>query len=109
MTLKILLADDHVVVRQGLASILAASGFDVVAQASDGAEALELAHKIEPAVAVLDLGMPRLNGVETTRRLRAELPRVRVLVLTAHDEAELVLPVVKAVAHGFLRKDCGAE
>jgi DNA-binding NarL/FixJ family response regulator len=97
------------VVRQGLASILAAGGCEVIAQAGDGAEALALAHRQAPAVAVLDLSMPRLNGLETVRRFRAELPRVRLLVLTAHDEEELVLPVVRAGAHGFLRKDCGAE
>ena len=107
--LPVLHADDHVVVRQGLASILAAGGCEVIAQAGDGAEALELAPRLEPAVAVLDLAMPRLNGIEATRRFRSELPRVRVLVLTAHDEQELVLPIVRAGAHGFLRKDCGAE
>jgi DNA-binding NarL/FixJ family response regulator len=106
--IRVLLADDHTVVRQGLAGILAAGGCEVVAQASDGAEAVELALRLNPAVVVLDLAMPRLNGLEATRRIRAALPRARVLVLTAQDEVEFVVPLVRAGAHGFLRKDCAA-
>ena len=106
--IRVLLADDHVVVRQGLAGVLTAGGCEVVGEAGDGLQALELARKLSPAVAILDLAMPRLNGLEAARRIREELPRVRILVLTAHDEEEFVLPLVRAGAHGFLRKDCAA-
>jgi DNA-binding NarL/FixJ family response regulator len=106
--IRVLLADDHTVVRQGLAGILAAGGCEVVAEAADGAEAVALATRLAPAVVVLDLAMPRLNGLEATRRIRAAAPRTRVLVLTAQEEDEFVVPLVRAGAHGFLRKECAA-
>ncbi len=108
--IRVLVADDHTIVRQGLVSLLNESGeCEVVAEAADGAEAVEKAHATHPEVAVLDLSMPRLSGLEVVRRLHDELPSVRLLVLTAHEEEEYVLPLVRAGAGGYLLKDSAAS
>ena len=107
--IRVLVADDHTIVRQGVVSLLEASGdCQVVAQASDGIEALEQAQAVRPDVAVLDIGMPRLSGLEVVRRLRQEVPHTRVLVLTMHEEEEYVVHLVKAGASGYLVKDSAA-
>jgi DNA-binding NarL/FixJ family response regulator len=107
--IRVLLADDHTVVRQGLVGLLEASGeCEVVAQAADGLQAVAEARRTHPQVAVLDLGMPGVNGLEAVRRIHAELPAVHILVLTVHDEQEYVLPVVRAGAAGYLVKDSAA-
>lgn len=106
MTIRVLVADDHTIVREGLVSLLAESGeCEVVAQASDGLEAVERARETEPDVAVVDLGMPRLSGLEVVRRIHHDLPRTRVLVLTMHEEEEYVVQAVQAGASGYLVKD----
>jgi DNA-binding NarL/FixJ family response regulator len=103
---RVLVADDHTLVRRGLVSLLAESGeCEVVAEAADGLEAVEKARATHPDVAILDLAMPRLSGLEAVRRIREELPQTRVLVLTAHEEEEYVLPLVRAGASGYLVKD----
>ena len=107
--IRVLVADDHTIVRQGVVSLLEASGdCTVVAEASDGVEAVERAVATSPDVAVLDIGMPRLSGLEAVRRIRQEAPRVRVLVLTMHEEEEYVVHLVKAGASGYLVKDSAA-
>jgi two-component system response regulator NreC len=108
--LRILLADDHTILRQGLVSILKAAGeFEVVAEAADGSEALAKALETRPDVVVLDLTMPRLNGLEAARRIHKALPRARILVLTMHDDEEYVLKTVRAGASGYLVKDGAAS
>lgn len=103
---RTLVADDHRIVRESLVSVLEASGLcQVVAQAADGIEAVELALRLRPDVAIVDISMPRLSGIEVVRRLRAELPTTRTLVLTMHEEEEYVLHVVRAGASGYLLKD----
>jgi DNA-binding NarL/FixJ family response regulator len=107
--IRVLVADDHTVVRQGLVGLLQADGgCEVVAQAADGLQAVAEARRTRPQVAVLDLTMPGLNGLEAVRRIHAELPAIRILVLTVHDEQEYVLPVVRAGAAGYLVKDSAA-
>ncbi len=107
--IRVLVADDHTIVRQGLVSLLATSGeCEVVAEAADGLEAVAKALAARPDVVVLDLGMPRLSGIEAVRRIHAQLPQARILVLTVHDEEEYVLPVVRAGAAGYLVKDSAA-
>ena len=104
--IRTLVADDHRIVRESLVSVLEASGTcQVVAQAGDGIEAVELALRLQPDVAIIDISMPRLSGIEVVRRLRAELPATRTLVLTMHEEEEYVLHVVRAGASGYLLKD----
>lgn len=108
--MRVLIADDHTMVRESLVSVLQAAGdVQVVAQAADGIEALELALQTRPDVVVADLSMPRLNGLEVVRRLREALPQTRVLVLTMHGEDEYVLQAVRAGASGYLVKDSAAS
>ena len=103
--IRLLLADDHTVLRESMATALRASGdCVVVAEAGDGVTAIEQALATRPDVAIVDISMPRLNGIEVVRRLTAELPKTRVLVLTMHEEDEYVLHVVRAGAAGYLLK-----
>jgi two-component system response regulator NreC len=104
MPITILLADDHVMVRQGLRALLEQAGMTVVGEASDGQKALEIAHKQMPDVAVLDIGMPHLNGLETARRLREALPQTKAILLTMHTEAPYVLEAMQAGAVGYVLK-----
>ena len=102
---RILIADDHDVVRAGLRTILQSQAcWEVVAEASDGKEAVELALATRPDVAVLDFGLPTLNGVEATRQIRSKLSRVEILIFTMHDTDALVRDVLEAGARGFLLK-----
>ena len=104
--IRILIADDHTLVRESLVNVLDTCGeCKVVAQASDGLAAVEQALKVRPDVAIVDISMPGLNGVEVVRRLKAELPATRSLVLTMHEDEEYVLHVVRAGASGYLLKD----
>lgn len=104
--LRVLIADDHTLVRESLVSVLESSGVcQVVAQAANGTEALALAAQSDPDVAIIDISMPSLGGLEVVRRLQVEAPRTRVLVLTMHEDQEYLLHAVRAGATGFLLKD----
>ena len=108
--IRVLVADDHNLVRTGIVRILVESGIcEVVAEASDGREAVDRAMETRPHVVVLDITMPRLNGIECVRRIREALPATRVLALTVHDDEEYVLHMVKAGAAGYLVKDSAAR
>lgn len=105
-SLRILIADDHSVVRAGLRALLdSRPGWEVCAEASDGREAVEKATKLQPDVAVLDIGMPLLNGVEATRRIHTASPNTEILILTMHESDDLVQQVVQAGARGYILKD----
>lgn len=104
--IRILIADDHAVVRTGLRTLLESrTGWEVCAEAADGRDAVEKAVKHKPDVAVLDIGMPLLNGVEATRRIHKSLPGTEVLILTMHESDDLVQQVVEAGARGYILKD----
>ena len=104
--LRILIADDHAVVRAGLRTLLESRpGWEVCAESGDGRDALDKATKLKPDVAVLDIGMPLLNGVEATRRIRAASPKTEILILTMHQSDDLVHQVVDAGARGYILKD----
>ena len=106
MTIRVLIADDHAVVRQGLRTFLELQDeIEVVGEAADGIEALELVQRTKPDVALLDLVMPRLGGLEAIRRIREVAPATRVLVLTSFADDDTVLPAVRAGAAGYLLKD----
>jgi DNA-binding NarL/FixJ family response regulator len=103
--LRILLADDHDIVRRGLKDLLEQHvGWQVCAEASNGREATELALQHRPHVAVIDLSMPELNGLEATRRIRQNLPDTEVLIFTMHESEELIREVLGAGARGYLLK-----
>src|ERR687894_712579 len=101
--LRILLADDHEIVRRGLKELLEEhTGWTVCAEAANGREAVELAVQSRPQVAVLDLSMPELNGLEAARRIRSAAPETEVLIFTMHESEELVRNVLVAGARGYL-------
>lgn len=108
--LRVVLADDQTVVREGLVTLLGLlPGVDVVGAAADGIEALALVARERPDVLLVDLRMPRCDGVEATRRVRAEHPRTEVVVLTTYADDDSVLAALQAGARGFLTKDADAE
>ncbi len=103
--IRVVLADDHAVVRKGIREFLEESGdIRVVAEAADGAEAVALVAEHAPDVAVLDVQMPGLTGIEATRRIKAEFPAVRVLILTAYDDAPYIFALLQAGASGYVLK-----
>lgn len=104
--IRILLADDHVMVRQGFRMILAAQpDMEIVGEAGNGHEAVELAERLQPDVVVMDVAMPELNGIEATRRLAASSPRTRVLALSMYKDSVYVREILRAGARGYLLKD----
>jgi DNA-binding NarL/FixJ family response regulator len=106
MPVRILVADDHQVVRTGLRTLLESkTGWQVCAEAANGREAVEKAGQLKPDVAVLDIGMPLLNGVEATRQIRKLSPQTEILILTMHDSELLIQEVLAAGAHGYILKD----
>ena len=104
--LRILVADDHQVVRTGLRTLLESkAGWQVCAEAANGREAVEKASELQPDVAVLDIGMPLLNGVEATRQIRKASPKTEILILTMHDSEHMIQGVLDAGARGYILKD----
>ncbi len=104
--IRILLADDHTIIRSGLRLLLEQQpDFKVVAEAGDGREAVELATKHHPEIAVLDIGMPQLNGIEATQQIVSREPRTRVVILSMHSDEGYVLRALKAGAHAYILKN----
>jgi DNA-binding NarL/FixJ family response regulator len=107
---RVMLADDQRLVRESLSTLLGLlTGIQLVATASDGEEALVMAAEHRPDVALMDLRMPRLDGIEATRRLRERYPEVRVIALTTYADDESVLGALRAGARGYLTKDAGSD
>ena len=103
--IRLLLVDDHPLTREGVKACLAhVPGLTVVGEAADGDEAIARAHELRPDVVVMDLNMPRLNGLAATARLMREQPDARVLILTMHDHAEFLVEIIRAGARGCLSK-----
>lgn len=109
-SIKVMLVDDQTLVREGIKSLLQLAGhIDIVGEASDGEEALERIPQCRPDVVLMDIRMPRLDGIETTQRLAAEKGSPPVIILTTFDDHELVLNGIRAGARGFLLKDVSLE
>ena len=106
MPVRILIADDHRIVREGLRHLLEKhTDYKVVGEAADGETAVRLARELSPDLAIVDISMPGMNGIEATRRIHAERPAVRVLVLSMHADRRFVIECLKAGASGYLLKD----
>ena len=110
MSITILLADDHKIMREGLRSLLEKrSDMEVVAEAEDGTTTVNLARELKPDLVIMDVTMPDMNGMEATRRIIAELPRVKVIALSMHSDRRFVAGMLSAGASGYLLKDCAFE
>ncbi len=104
--IRILLADDHLIIREGIRVCLSDQpNLSIVGEAGDGWEAIEKAHQLKPDVVLMDINMPRLNGLEATERLQRELPQTKVLILTVHNGKEYVARMMQSGAHGYVIKD----
>lgn len=107
--MRVLLADDHVLFRDGIRSLLQARGIEVVGEASDGFEALEKTRQLRPDVVLMDIRMPRCNGLEATRLIKAEFPQVKIVILTVSDEDRDLFEAIKSGAQGYLLKNLRSE
>lgn len=106
MPIRMVIADDHALLRQGIKNVLSLEpDFDVVGEAADGDEAVSKVESLRPDILLLDVNMPRMNGLEVTKRLKGAFPTVRVIILTMHDDESYVLEVIKSGAVGYLLKD----
>ncbi|HEX6301752.1 MAG TPA: response regulator transcription factor [Acidimicrobiia bacterium] len=104
--IRVILADDHALVREGTRHLLEATGeIEVVGEAADGEEAVAAAAQHHPDVAIIDIGMPGINGIEATRQIKQSHPQVSVLILTMHDDEQFIFAVIEAGAAGYLLKD----
>ncbi len=109
MTIRVLLADDHRMLREGLRRSLADEGFDVVGEADNGEQAVRMVAELAPDVVLMDVSMPEMDGVEATRRIRVTGTESRVLMLTMHADKDVLADAIRAGATGYLVKDCSTE
>lgn len=109
MSRRVLLVDDHRLVREGLRRTLEDAGLEVVGEADNGADGLDLAEKLRPHVVIMDVSMPQVDGITATRRMRSRVPDARVVVLTMHADSDLVEEARSAGAAGYLLKEASGE
>ena len=107
--MRILIADDHALFRDGLRSLLQSRGHEVIGEARNGRQAIELALELHPDLVLMDISMPELDGVSATRELTAQLPDVKVVALTASEQNETLFDAIKAGAQGYLLKNLEAD
>ena len=107
MSIRLIVADDHVILRQGLSkSLQMEKDMELIAQANNGRTAAQLAQELSPDVIIMDIGMPDLNGIEATRQIVKNSPKVKVIALSMHSAKQFVVEMFKAGASGYLLKDC---
>jgi DNA-binding NarL/FixJ family response regulator len=106
---RILIADDHSLFRDGLRSLLVAQGHDVAGEAKNGREALDLARELKPDLVLMDVSMPEVDGITATRTIVAEMPEMKVVILTASEEEGTLFEAIKAGAQGYLLKNLEAD
>ncbi len=105
---RVLVVDDHAILRDGIRSLLESQDdIEVVGEASDGFEAIDRTEKLQPDVVLMDISMPRMNGLEATRQIKERFPDIKVLILTQHDNREYILPALNAGASGYVLKRSG--
>jgi two-component system response regulator DegU len=109
VTIRVLLADDHKMLREGLRRSLTDEGFEIVGEAENGEQAVELARSLEPDVVLMDVSMPEMDGVEATRRIAAAEVPSRIVMLTMHADKEVLTEAIRAGASGYLVKDCSTD
>lgn len=109
MAIRLMLADDHRMLREGLRRSMSEEGFDVVGEASDGDEAVRMADQLRPDVILMDVTMPDVDGVEATRRIHSSQPEIRVIMLTMHADSDVLASAIRAGASGYLVKDCSTD
>ena len=109
VSIRLMLADDHRMLREGLRRSMIDQGFDVVGEARDGDEAIRLAEELHPEVILMDVTMPEVDGVEATRQIRASMPDIKIVMLTMHADQEVLTSAIRAGASGYLVKDCSTE
>jgi len=109
MTIRLMLADDHRMLREGLSRSMSEHGFDVVGEARDGVEAVNMAHSLTPDVVLMDVSMPEMDGVEACRQVRLAVPGTKVVMLTMHADQDVLANAIRAGACGYLVKDCSTE
>ncbi len=110
MKTKIILADDHKIVREGLKNILNSEwGIDVIAEAENGRKAMQLVEEKKPDIIIMDIGMPELNGIEATKKIRENSPETKVIALSMHSDKQFVTGMLRAGASGYLLKDCAVD
>jgi two-component system response regulator NreC len=102
--IRVLIADDHTMFREGIRSLLEAGGIEVIAEATHGREAVQKANELEPDLVLMDIGMPIMDGIEATRQIKKENPEVQVLALTMHDNEEYLFQILKAGGSGYVVK-----
>lgn len=107
--MRILIADDHTLFRDSLRSLLTARGFEIVGEAQEGNEAIVLTRRLQPDIVLMDLSMPGLDGLAATRLISAEMPQVKVVVLTASDDDANLFEAIKSGAQGYLLKNLGSK
>jgi DNA-binding NarL/FixJ family response regulator len=105
MPVRVVLADDHVLVRQGMKSLLEREKFQVIGEASDGQEAASLVESLHPDIAVLDISMPILNGIDTARQLKRSCPKTKAILLTQHEEDQYIQEALEAGVRGYVLKN----
>jgi len=110
MSISVLLADDHKLVRESLRNLIEFEyDIDIVAAVEDGEKAVEFAHKLNPDISILDISMPKMNGIKATYRIKAHNPETKIIMLTMHSSEDYITKMLRAGVSGYLSKDCAFE